>query len=227
MKALHCDLGKLEYVAATGIQNALHQMVSEGAPDTLLFVEHEPVLTLGASFLDEHLMFSEAQYAEKGIAIERTARGGDVTYHAPGQLTIYPIFDLAKRGKDVHRWMRDLEETQLRTLSAFGLEGYRLPPHTGAWCAGKKVAAIGVKIKKWVSMHGIALNCDLDLTPFGWIIPCGIREYGVTSLSELLGRAVTVEDAKHAVLRAFADVFEMEFESVTLGELLPEHGQPG
>lgn len=227
MKALSCDLGRLDYRLSTELQTAIHQTVSLGRPDTLLFVEHDPVLTLGASFHEEHLMFSEAHYAEKGIAVEETARGGDVTYHAPGQLTIYPIFDLSKRGRDVHRWMRDLEETQLRTLSVFGLEGYRLPPHTGAWCAGKKVAAIGVKIKKWVSMHGIALNCDLDLTPFGWIIPCGIREYGVTSLSELLGRAVTVEDAKQAVLRAFADVFEMEFESVTLGELLPEHGQPG
>jgi lipoyl(octanoyl) transferase len=122
-------------------------------------------------------------------------------------LVIYPIFDLAKRDKDLHKWLRDLEETMLLTLESFAISGRRFPPHTGAWVGDLKIAAIGIKVKRWVSMHGIALNCNLDLGAFETIVPCGIRDYGVTSLSQELGKSVSLDEAKPAVWQAFQRVF--------------------
>lgn len=202
------DLGRMRYRPTAELQQELLEQVVEGsAQPTLLFVEHEPVLTLGANFHEENLSLPRREYLARGIEIESTNRGGDVTYHGPGQLVIYPIFPLDLVGRDLHRWMRDLEETMLRTLESFGIEGRRFPPHTGAWIGDKKVAAIGVKVRRWVSMHGIALNCDNDLEVFDLFVPCGIRGFGVTSLTEALGRQTGIEDVKPAVVRAFEAVF--------------------
>ena len=202
------DLGRMRYRPTAELQQELLEQVVEGsAQPTLLFVEHEPVLTLGANFHNENLPLPRREYLARGIEIESTNRGGDVTYHGPGQLVIYPIFPLDLVGRDLHRWMRDLEETMLRTLESFGIEGRRFPPHTGAWIGDKKVAAIGVKVRRWVSMHGIALNCDNDLEVFDSFVPCGIRGFGVTSLTEALGRQTGIEDVKPAVVRAFEAVF--------------------
>jgi lipoate-protein ligase B len=205
------DLGRLDYATARGLQCEVADSVREGEPDTLLLVEHDPVLTLGANFHQENLLFPEERYAQLGIAIERTDRGGDVTYHGPGQLVAYPIFDLNRHGRDLHRWMRDLEETLIVALRHWNLEGRRFPPHTGAWIGEAKVAAIGVKVRRWVSEHGIALNCDLDLAPFDTIVPCGIQGRPVTSLSRAAGRTVTVEEAKAPLVAAFAQVFDIAF----------------
>jgi len=203
------DLGRMPYAACVDVQRSLLEEVASGDRlNTLVFVEHDLVLTMGAAFHEANMLLPNAEYERRGIELVRTDRGGDVTYHGPGQLVIYPIFDLTRRGKDLHRWLRDLEETMILTLSSFGIEGKRFPPHTGAWVGDRKVAAIGIKVKKWVSMHGIALNCNNDLTPFESIIPCGIQGYGVTSLSEELGRNLTIEEAKPAVLDAFRQVFE-------------------
>lgn len=202
------DLGQMAYVECVDIQTALLEQVVEGeAENTLLFVEHPPVLTLGADFHEENLPLPRKEYEMRGIEVTATNRGGDVSFHGPGQLVIYPIFSLDVVGRDLHRWMRGLEETMLLTLNRFGITGRRFPPHTGAWVDDKKVAAIGVKVRRWVSMHGIALNCDNDLQVFETFVPCGIRDYGVTSLSAVLGRPVTVGDAKPAVEAAFRDVF--------------------
>lgn len=186
-------------------------MVMAGAPDTLIFVEHPPVLTLGAGFHEQNLLFTPEQLKQKGVDVVRTDRGGDVTYHCPGQLVIYPIFDLTRHGKDLHKWLRDLEETQLAVLAHYGIEGRRFPPHTGAWIGDKKVSAIGVKIKKWVSVHGIAMNCNNAMDGFQLIIPCGIVGYGVTSLSMILGRDVTVDEVKAVTIQAFEQVFDLQF----------------
>ena len=175
--------------------------------ETLLLLEHEPVLTLGASFHSENLLHPVEWYREQGIEVVPTDRGGDITYHGPGQLVAYPIFDVAKHGKDLHKWMRDLEETVILALKEFDLKGERLPVNSGVWIDDKKVCAIGIKIKRWVSMHGIAINCDADLSPFSTIVPCGIRSHGVTSISQELGRVVTVEDFAPALLRGFQTVF--------------------
>jgi lipoyl(octanoyl) transferase len=201
------DLGQMGYQAAWDRQLEIHAEVLEGGEDTLILVEHPAVFTLGANFHPENLRFSEAELIAKGNEIVRTDRGGDVTFHGPNQQVIYPIFDLNRHGKDLHRFIRNLEETMLLTLREFGVEGRRFPPHTGAWLGDEKVAAIGIKVKRWVSLHGIALNCNNDLEPFSWIVPCGIEGYGVTSLSQILGREVTINDAQPVIVRAFETVF--------------------
>lgn len=211
------NLGRMGYRTCAELQaRLLEQVAAEGVPDTLLFVEHEPVLTLGANFHEQNLLLPAQEYARRGIAVERTDRGGDVTYHGPDQLVAYPIFHLGHFGRDLHKWLRDLEEAVIVALASFGLEGRRFPPHTGVWVAGEKVCAIGIKVRKWTSMHGIALNCSNPLEPFGWIVPCGIEGHGVTSLTELLGREVGVEEACPVVQAAFERVFGVAFEEVEL-----------
>jgi lipoate-protein ligase B len=203
------DLGHLPYEEALKVQTTLRDAVIEKQePSTLLLVEHEPVLTLGADFHEENLLLPVEAYPAKGIAVHRTERGGDVTFHGPGQLVAYPIFDLDETEKDLHLWLRKIEEAIILTLSDFGLEARRFPPHTGVWVGDRKIAAIGVKIRKWVSMHGLAINCDNDLVPFGLIVPCGIKGYGVTSISKELGRRVTTEETKSRLVDAFVEVFE-------------------
>jgi len=205
------DLGRLSYHDAAAIQRETLGAVASGEkPNTLFFVEHDPVLTLGANFHPSNLLLTEKQYMERGIEVTPSERGGDVTFHGPNQLVVYPVFNVAEFGKDLHKWLRDLESTIIHTLQTFGLEGYRFPPNTGVWVNGKKVAAIGIKVRRWVSMHGIALNCDNDLSPFDTIIPCGIEGYGVTSISQECGRTITIAEAKPAVKAAFEDVFEIE-----------------
>lgn len=201
------DLNRMDYLAAWEVQLKVAQQVQDGGEDTLIFVEHPAVLTLGANFHEENLLHSRDVYSQHGIAIHRTDRGGDVTYHGPDQLVIYPIFNLARHGKDLHRWLRNLEETMIETCASYGLESRRFPPHTGVWIEDRKVAAIGIKVKRWVSIHGIALNCSNDLGVFDLIVPCGIQGYGVTSLSEASGRRITVEDVKPVVRASFEHVF--------------------
>jgi len=201
------DLGRLEYLRAWDVQLEIAAEVEAGGDDTLLFVEHPAVLTLGANFHKENLLHSVEFYEEAGIAVHPTDRGGDVTHHGPDQLVIYPIFNLRRHGQDLHKWIRGLEEAIIVASASFGVEGRRFPPHTGVWVDDRKLAAIGIKVRKWVSLHGIALNCSNDLAVFDLIVPCGIRGYGVTSLSELTGRQIGPAEAKPAVVTAFAEVF--------------------
>ncbi len=215
MKGRAIDLGHMAYVPAWDAQKAIADGVINGGPDTLLFVEHDPVMTLGASFHDDNLLLPLDEYENRGIEVVRTDRGGDVTYHGPNQLVVYPVFDLHRHGKDLHKWMRDLEETVIVAARHFGIEAYREPSvNTGVWASGKKMAAIGVKVRKWVSVHGIAINCDNDLAPFGLIVPCGIKTHGVTSLSIEAGRPITIEDARPVVKGAFEEVFGLLLEDV-------------
>lgn len=210
-------LGTLDYEVCWDIQRAVAHRVAEGRlADTLLFVEHPPVLTLGARFREENLLLSRDQYHERGISVVRTDRGGDVTFHGPNQQVAYPIFDLRNHGRDLHKWMRDLEETVIRLLSGLGISGERNPPHTGVWVGGEKVAAIGVRVSKWVSIHGIALNCDNDLSPFDLIVPCGIRGAAVTSLTKLAGRRVTTREASELWITSFESVFGLTLREATL-----------
>lgn len=204
------DLGRMGYAECHALQNALLDRVAAGEhASTLLLVEHPPVFSLGAGFHSENLLFPEDYYRSQGIAVEPTDRGGDVTYHGPRQLVAYPVFDLKPLGQDLHKWLRELEEAVIRTLAHFGLEGYRFPPHTGVWVSGRKVCAIGIKVRRWVSKHGIALNCDNDLSPFGLIVPCGIRGYAVTSISHELGRTVSASEVAPVLVAAFEEVFAM------------------
>lgn len=202
------------YVPATEMQRkAMEARIAGEGPNTLFFVEHSPVLTLGAAFHPENLLLPLEEYKKLGIDVLPTGRGGDVTFHGPNQLVSYPVFDVAEFGKDLHKWMRDLEEVIIRAISPLGLKGQRSKVNTGVWLGDNKVAAIGVKIRRWVSMHGIALNCDNDLRPFQYIVPCGIQTHGVTSLSLELGRTVPVEEMKPLVKAAFEEVFDLKFDA--------------
>lgn len=213
MNARLIDLGRLEYRAAWDKQLEVWESVSGGGEDVLILVEHPPVLTLGANFHEENLRASLDEYLERGIDVVPTDRGGDVTYHGPGQLVAYPIFDVSRHGKDLHKWMRDLEEVLLNLLASYELTGRRFDGFTGAWVEDEKVAAIGVKIKRWISLHGMALNCSNGAEGFDSIVPCGIADFGVTSLSQLLARTVEIEEVKPRLVEAFESVFDLKIQS--------------
>jgi lipoate-protein ligase B len=191
------------YLEAAQLQHALLVERQAGrVPDLFLMLEHPPVITLGRGSHTEHLLASREELAKAGATVWETTRGGDITYHGPGQLVGYGIVDLRERGRDVGRYLRDLEEALIRTLGDYGLVAGRLAGITGAWVGDKKVAAIGVRAEKWVTAHGFALNVDPDLGHFDWIVPCGIRDYGVGSIASL--RAVSAEPVP--ALEAVAEV---------------------
>lgn len=208
-------LGQIPYREAWALQEHLHQTRLEGGiPDTLLLLEHPPVLTLGRAWKPQHLLLSEEEYRRRGIEICQTDRGGDVTYHAPGQLVGYPIFDLRLHGQDLHRYLRDVEQALLIALEAFGIRAHRREGYTGVWVGDEKVAAIGIKVARWVSLHGFALNVNADLTPFSWFIPCGIQDKGVTSLQKILGKSVPMAKARAAVIHGFEQVFDLNLNKI-------------
>jgi lipoyl(octanoyl) transferase len=193
----------MSYGEALEIQKKVLEELLLGGPETLLLVQHPPILTLGASFREENLLRSEAEYRRLGIDVVRTDRGGDVTYHGPGQLVVYPIVDLSRRGRDLHRYLRTLEQAAIETLASLGVAGERNPVNTGVWVGNRKVCAIGIKVRRWATLHGLALNCDVDLAPYQTIVPCGIRgDFGVTSLSQELDRTVTVAEVQPHLVAA-------------------------
>jgi lipoic acid synthetase/lipoyl(octanoyl) transferase len=187
---LSADVGLMEYEACWELQQRLVEARSEGAmPDVLLFAEHPPVITMGRTAKPEHVLADEDRLAENGVRLIRCDRGGDVTFHGPGQVVAYPIVHLPSRGLTVHAWLRLLEQTVIETVATFGLQAERWEGRTGVWANGKKFAAIGVRIRRGVSMHGVAVNVASDLSFFKLIIPCGLKDSGVTSLARLLGDA--------------------------------------
>ena len=207
-------LGLLDYGAAIELQRTLVEDRRAGRiGDTLLLLEHPPVITLGARTRGqrEHLVATPEQLAEAGVAVYETGRGGDITYHGPGQLVGYPIVDLRPDRCDVHRYVRDLEDVLIRAVATLGVSAGRVSGLTGAWAGPtgreEKIGAIGVRISRWITSHGFALNVSADLVPFTWIVPCGIADRGVTSVERVLGRRVMMSDVEAAVARAMAEVF--------------------
>lgn len=208
------------YQAALAQQYALAERRGRGeVPDTLLLLEHPPTITLGRASREADLLTDEGRLRTRGITVERVDRGGEVSYHGPGQLVGYPILDLKEHGQDLHRYLRDLEEVLIRTLAAWALKGERVPGRTGVWVQDRKIVALGIKVSRWVSLHGWALNITTDLTPFRRdIVPCGIRDRDVTSLAEILGgRCPSRAEVEAIAVRAFADQFHIQpvFESET------------
>ena len=201
--------GRLGYEAALELQAALvEQRRRDEIPDTMLLLEHPHVITLGSSSRAGHVLLSGDELSRRGIALHEAGRGGDVTYHGPGQLVGYPILDLKPDRKDLHRYLRSLESVLIRALGAFGLTGERDRVATGVWAGGAKVAAIGIRVSSgWITSHGFAINAETDLSHFDAIVPCGLRGRPVTSMSRLLGRRVSPGEAAPAVVNAMAAKF--------------------
>lgn len=202
------DMATTRYAECLELQRALvAQRIAGDIPDTLIITEHHPVFTLGVRpGADKHLLASRPFLEAQGVEVCKTNRGGDITYHGPGQLVIYPIISLRER-QDLHRYLRDLEDVIIRALRRFGLSGGRRDGKTGIWLESRKIAAIGVAVKRWVAYHGFALNVSPDLTPFSWIVPCGITDGSVTSMERELGRLVDMTAVKDALTLEFTEVF--------------------
>ena len=203
-------LGLVEYQAALDLQAGLVEQRKQGLiPDQLLLLEHPHVITLGARNRTsrDHVLETPEALALKGVGLFETGRGGDVTYHGPGQLVGYPILELPVDRRDVHRYVRDLEDVLIQAVSDFDIVAARVPGLTGIWVGDRKLAAIGVRISRWVTSHGFALNVSTDLSHFDLIVPCGITDKGVTSMERLLGRPVPMDEVAQAVVRRFERVF--------------------
>lgn len=229
-KVIFEDIKGISYKEAWDYQSVLHKdlidkKLRKGAekkdiekpPHHLLFVEHSPVFTLGKSGSVDHLLVSEEQMASEGIEYFKINRGGDITYHGPGQITGYPILDLDRFFTDVHKYVRYLEESVIMTLNDYGINGFRIPKYTGVWVGEKgderKICAIGVHLSRWVTMHGFAFNVNTDLSYFEKIVPCGIQEDGlsVTSMERELGKEVNIEEVKSNLKGQIARIFEFEY----------------
>jgi lipoyl(octanoyl) transferase len=208
-------LGLIGYEAALELQRELVEQRKRGLiGDQLLLLEHPDVITLGVRTRDDrsHVLATPESLAAQGIQLFETGRGGDVTYHGPGQLVGYPIIDLGPDRRDVHKYVRDLEEILIRAVAEFGIRAGRMTGLTGIWVGDTgheaKLAAIGVRISRWVTSHGFALNINTDLSRFGLIVPCGISDKDVTSMERQLGRHVPMAEVASAVARAFQAVFD-------------------
>ena len=208
-------LGVVRYEEGLELQKALVEQRAAGAiEDTLLLLQHPHVLTLGAKTGQSrsHVLATPDRLAELGVEVHETGRGGDVTYHGPGQIVGYPILDLRPDRCDVHRYVRDLEEVMIRVTGEFGFQAGRIEGLTGAWVGAEKIGAIGVRIQRWITSHGIAYNVATNLDFFRLIVPCGITDRGVTSLERLTGRAISVADVEGRVVRHFDAVFSRQVE---------------
>ncbi len=231
-KVIFRDLGRISYAEAWAYQESLHRElilrkrqkeVGSERHHYLLFCEHPHVYTLGKSGSREHLLLGEADLRARGVEFYPINRGGDITYHGPGQLVAYPILDLDRFFKDVHRYVRYLEEAVIRTLAEYDIAAGRLERYTGVWLEAKgflpqrKICAIGVHLSRWVTLHGLALNVNTDLSFFGGIVPCGIREEGkgVTSMQQELGEEMDMQGVKERLRKHLAELFGFEFVSLS------------
>jgi lipoate-protein ligase B len=200
---LFSDLGQMKYLAALSLQERLVELKQRGRfADILLLVEHPHVFTIGRSGKESNLLCPGA------VPVYRSSRGGDVTYHGPGQIVVYPILDLRSTlRKDVHRYLRNIEMATIRTLASFGLQGERKPPWTGVWIEGRKIASIGVAVRRGITYNGLALNVNTDLNYFKRIVPCGLTWAEVTSMAKELGKEQSTERVKERFVDHFAELF--------------------
>lgn len=210
MKLLVASLGSKEYSAALEIQNHLLQLRQQGQiEDILLLLEHPPVITVGSSGKAVNILVSEDFLKSQGLSLYKSNRGGDVTYHGPGQIVGYPILDLKQQDRDLPRYIRKIEETFIRLLkNEYQIIAGRDPKHPGVWVGKEKITAIGCTIKRWVTMHGFAFNVNTNLEHFSWITPCGIADKGVTSLQKLSGHPLDLPTVNQQVVKYFAEVFD-------------------
>lgn len=209
MEQLWCvDLGRIGYGEALTLQKKLFDLRLAGSiHDTLLLLEHDPVITIGTAGGGENLLVDEARVRAAGVEIHHTDRGGNITYHGPGQLVGYPIFDLRAHGKDVHLFLRNLEQAVIGILGAYGIEGEAVPKLTGVWVGGDKICSIGVAVRRWITYHGFALNVSPDFDHWSFIHPCGLVGREVTSIERILGHGVEMAGVKALAAQKVGEVF--------------------
>lgn len=215
-------LGKMDYAEALKIQEKLLERRKNGEiNDTLLLVEHTPVLTIGRRGSYSNIVISRETLEQNGVKVYEVNRGGDVTYHGPGQIVGYPIFDLSGHGRDIKDFVYKLENVFIELLrNEYKIEAYRGEnKYTGVWVGDAKITAIGIAVKRWVTMHGFAFNVNTNLDHFKWIIPCGITDKDVTSLQKLLGHPLDFEELNNKVAEYFCRVFDMEPKACEISDL--------
>lgn len=221
-KGILLKTGQLDYQEAWDLQKELHQAhVNKQVEDTLVLTEHPHTYTLGKSGHEENLVTEEALLNRQGIQVYRIDRGGDITYHGPGQIVGYPILDLHNYYLDIGRFLRDLEEVIIQSLTDFGINAGRVSGFTGVWVDGAKIAAIGIKVSRWITMHGFAFNVNTDLSYFGNIIPCGISNKPVTSMQKLLGRKLNIKEVENSIINNFSKVFDIHLSEDSTDSILP------
>jgi lipoyl(octanoyl) transferase len=220
MKVFYHNLGVTDFAAVWKIQEQINKFKQKNhVNDIILTTQHNHVYTLGKSGDKNHLLISEKDLRKQNISYYEIDRGGDLTYHGPGQLVCYPIFDLKHYYEDAHRYLRDLEETVILTLKHFNIESSRDNDYTGVWVGDEKICAIGIKLSRWITMHGLALNVNNDLSYFGKIIPCGIFHKGVTRMQNYLKRPIEITEVEKVLLDKFKLVFNIEIEEANIDNI--------
>ncbi len=213
-------LGRVDYGQALNLQRGLAQARMEGAVgDILLLLEHPPTITIGRRGNKGHLLADSATLEKLGVGLYQVERGGDITYHGPGQVVGYPILDLTRHGSDLHLYLRNLEEVIILTMSDFGIAAGRRPGLTGVWTREGKIASIGVHVRRWISWHGFALNVNTDLSHFDLTVPCGLQGVKVTSMASILRGEVAMEDVMERLSHNFSQAFGVEIKESSLDDL--------
>jgi len=216
-KLVYCDLGLIDYKDAWDIQKSIHQLRVENKIDDVLFLlEHPHTYTLGKTADKENLVSDSKYLNENNISVYDIDRGGDITYHGPGQIVGYPIISLTDWQQDTHKYLRAIEEVILKVCEEYGLKGSRVDKYTGVWIDDRKICAIGIKVSRWITMHGFAFNVNTDLKLFNGIIPCGITDKDVTSLNRELKTEIHINEVKEKIIYHFNDFFrfdQIEFKS--------------
>lgn len=217
---LTVDIGRTKYADAWRLQKEIFSArLDRRIGDVLLLTEHDHVYTLGKGADENHLLANDQELSQKGVDLFHIDRGGDVTYHGPGQIVGYPILDLNQYYNDIHRYLRDIEEMIIRTLADYGVQGGREPEFTGVWVGSEKIAAIGVKVSRWITMHGFAMNVNTDISYFDRIIPCGIFHKGVVSLHQIIGRHSELNEVHGRLSHHFSDIFHVRIKQISREEL--------
>ncbi len=219
------EIGIEEYGKVFELQKTLNQARRNGTiPDTVILLEHHPCLTIGRNGGLDHILVSDQFLDQEGIKVYETDRGGDITYHGPGQLVCYPILDLNGFGRDIHLYARLIEETLIRTLDSFGIAAGRKSDYPGVWVGDAKIGAEGIGIQHWVTMHGVSLNVCPDLRHFSFIVPCGISTLGITSMEKLLGYPIHMSLVKRELRRNLSSIFNLTLEDISLEKVMKMAG---
>jgi lipoyl(octanoyl) transferase len=220
----HIDLGLSDYRYCWELQKKIHLFKQQNkSPDVIITTEHNHVYTLGKAGTKDHLLINDVQLKNQNIAYYEIDRGGDLTYHGPGQLVCYPIFDLNNFYLDTHKYLRDLEEVIVQTLKAFNIDSRKDEEYTGVWVGEEKICAIGIKVSKWITMHGLAFNINNELNFFDKIIPCGIFHKGVTSLKKLTNLETDMKKVTDIMIMNMKSVFKIETKEINIDRLTEEY----